>query len=77
MTNPDDYNKIVCVEIPDPIKYLPMHDLVKNDMIHDPFGSLQEKSPHMEGVPKKCRFRYPRKFNDKTSQGEYKHCKVG
>nr|KAJ0202268.1 hypothetical protein LSAT_V11C600309800 [Lactuca sativa] len=68
MTNPDDYYKIVCAEIPDPITYSEMHDLVKNHMIHGPRGSLQEKSPHMEGVPKKCRFRYPRKFNDKTSQ---------
>nr|KAJ0200924.1 hypothetical protein LSAT_V11C600309890 [Lactuca sativa] len=70
MTNPDNYNKIVYAEIPDPIKYLPMHDLVKNHMIHYPCGSLREKSPCMEGVPKKCRFRYARKFNDKTSQGE-------
>nr|KAJ0206579.1 hypothetical protein LSAT_V11C500239490 [Lactuca sativa] len=70
MTNPDDYDKIVCAEIPDPIKYPAMQDLVKNHMIHGPCGSLREKSPCMEGVPKKCRFRYPRQFKDKTSQRE-------
>ncbi|KAI3764815.1 hypothetical protein L2E82_14832 [Cichorium intybus] len=70
MTNPDQYDKMVCAKIPYSIKYPEMHDLVKNHMMHGPCGSLREKSPCIKGVPKKCRFRYPRQFNDKTSQGK-------
>nr|KAJ0223153.1 hypothetical protein LSAT_V11C200065140 [Lactuca sativa] len=70
MNNPDDYDKLVCAEIPDPIRFPKMHDLVKSHMMHGPCGSLREKSPCMQGVPKICRFRYPRQFNEKTSQGE-------
>ncbi|CAH1444786.1 unnamed protein product [Lactuca virosa] len=47
-----------------------MHDLVKSHMMHGPCGSLREKSPYMQGVPKICRFRYPRQINEKISQGE-------
>ncbi|KAL7585682.1 uncharacterized protein LOC111884514 [Lactuca sativa] len=70
MNNPDDYDKLVCAEIPDPIRFPEMHDLVKSHMMHGPCGSLREKSPCMQGVPKICRFRYPRQFNENTSQGE-------
>ncbi|CAH1432559.1 unnamed protein product [Lactuca virosa] len=70
MNNPDDYDKLVCAEIPNPIRFPEMHDLVKSHMMHGPCGSLREKSPCMQGVPKICRFRYPRQFNEKTSQGE-------
>ncbi|CAH1422521.1 unnamed protein product [Lactuca virosa] len=70
MNNPDDYDKLVCAEIPDPIRFPEMRDLVKSHMMHGPCGSLREKSPCMQGVPKICRFRYPRQFNEKTSQGE-------
>ncbi|CAH1430174.1 unnamed protein product [Lactuca virosa] len=70
MNNPDDYDKLVCVEIPDPMRFPEMHDLVKSHMMHGPCGGLREKSPCMQGVPKICRFRYPSQFNEKTSQGE-------
>ncbi|XP_023751067.1 uncharacterized protein LOC111899443 [Lactuca sativa] len=70
MNNPDDYDRLVCAEIPDPIRFPKMHDLIKSHMMHGPCGSLREKSPCMHGVPKKCCFRYPRQFNEKTSQGE-------
>ena len=70
MTNPDHYDKIVCAEIPDQTKYPKMHQLVVQHMMHDPCGHLRPSSPCMQGEPKKCRFRYPRQFNDKTSQAE-------
>nr|KAJ0205749.1 hypothetical protein LSAT_V11C500263750 [Lactuca sativa] len=57
MNNPNDYDKLVCAEIPDPIRFPEMHDLVKSHMMHGPCGSLREKSPCMQ-------------FNEKTSQGE-------
>ncbi|CAH1449314.1 unnamed protein product [Lactuca virosa] len=76
ITNPDDYDKIVCAEISDPIKYPAMHDLVKNHMIHGTCGSLREKSPCMEGVPKKCRFRWVAPYNPKLRMMFNYHIKV-
>nr|KAJ0216383.1 hypothetical protein LSAT_V11C300146780 [Lactuca sativa] len=70
MNNPEDYEKLVCTEIPYPIRFPEMHDLVKSHLMHCPYGSLREKSPCTQGVPKICRFRYPRQFNENTSQGE-------
>ncbi|KAJ9566736.1 hypothetical protein OSB04_002702 [Centaurea solstitialis] len=70
MTNPDHYDKVVCAEIPDPTKYPQMHQLVVQHMMHGPCGHLRPSSPCMQGEPKKCRWRYPRQFNDKTTQAE-------
>ncbi|XP_024977659.1 uncharacterized protein LOC112515220 [Cynara cardunculus var. scolymus] len=70
MTNPDHYDNIVCTEIPDPTKYPEMHQLVVQHMMHGPCGHLRPSSPCMQGEPKIYRFRYPREFNDKTSQAE-------
>ncbi|KAI3515541.1 hypothetical protein L1887_14440 [Cichorium endivia] len=70
LNSPADYDRLVCAEIPDPTKFPKLHELVKNTMMHGPCGSLRDKSPCMEGDPKKCRFRYPRQFNEETSQGE-------
>ncbi|XP_024965951.1 uncharacterized protein LOC112506160 [Cynara cardunculus var. scolymus] len=70
MTNPDHYDKIVCAEIPDPAKYPEMHQLVVQHMMHGPCGHLRPSSPCMQCESKISRFRYPRQFNDKTSQAE-------
>ncbi|XP_024965998.1 uncharacterized protein LOC112506212 [Cynara cardunculus var. scolymus] len=40
ITDPDHYDKIVCAEIPDPTKYLEMHELVIKHMMHGPCGHL-------------------------------------
>ena len=70
LTNVDHYDKIVCAEIPDPKKYPKMHELVVSHMIHGPCGSLKSDCPCMDNAQKKCRFRYPRQFNQTTLQGK-------
>ncbi|KAD4178348.1 hypothetical protein E3N88_26939 [Mikania micrantha] len=66
--NPDHYDKVVCAEIPD-IRTLPkLHELVVKHMIHGPCGHLRTNSHCMQGDPKLCRFRYPRQFNEQTTQ---------
>ncbi|CAH1421261.1 unnamed protein product [Lactuca virosa] len=70
LTNADHYDKIVCAEIPDPIRYPKMHELVVSHMIHGPCGSLNSDCPCMNNEQKKCRFRYPRQFNETTLQGK-------
>ncbi|KAI3709788.1 hypothetical protein L2E82_39554 [Cichorium intybus] len=70
MSNPDQYDKMVCAEIPDPKMYPKMHEIVVNHMMHGPCGHLRPKSPCMKGDPAECRWRYPRQFNQVTTQGK-------
>ena len=67
ITNPDQYDNIVYAEIPDPKKYPELHKLVLNHMIHGPCGHLRKTSPCMRDG--KCRFDYPKMFNETTVQG--------
>ncbi|XP_028053453.1 uncharacterized protein LOC114257844 [Camellia sinensis] len=68
ITNPDDYNKIVCAEIPDLDKFPDLYENVSKHMMHGPCGILNQKNPCMrEG---KCKNRYPCSFSPKTMQGK-------
>ncbi|GJT97111.1 ATP-dependent DNA helicase PIF1-like protein [Tanacetum coccineum] len=69
MSNLDDYEKMVCAEIPDP-KYQRMHEMVVKHMMHGPCGHLRTSSLCMEGEPKQSHWRYPRKFIEKTAHRE-------
>ncbi|KAL4580135.1 hypothetical protein LXL04_016316 [Taraxacum kok-saghyz] len=69
LKNPEQYDQKVCAEIPDPTKYPKMHEIVVKHMMHGPCGSLGPSSPCMQGEQKKCRWRYPRQFNEVTMQG--------
>jgi hypothetical protein len=68
INDPDQYDKFVCAEIPDEMKYPELHKLVVKHMMHGQCGSLRPSSPCMRDG--KCRFRYPRQFNETTIQGE-------
>ncbi|GJU48830.1 uncharacterized protein Tco_1218385 [Tanacetum coccineum] len=70
ITNPDHYDKIVCVKIPDPEKYPQTHELVLKHMMHGPCGRLRPSSPCMQGEPKQCLFSYPQHFNEETKQSK-------
>nr|XP_043639169.1 uncharacterized protein LOC122610240 [Erigeron canadensis] len=70
LTTPDQYDKLVCAEIPDPVKYPSLHEKVVRHMIHGPCGSLNPNNPCMQGEPKQCRWHYPRQFNEHTIQGD-------
>ncbi|GJY81684.1 helicase-like protein [Tanacetum coccineum] len=68
LANPDHYDKVVCVEILDPNKHPELHHLVLKHMIHGPCGHLNTQCPCMKGEPKKCRWNYPRQFQETTQQ---------
>nr|GEZ10845.1 hypothetical protein [Tanacetum cinerariifolium] len=70
LANPDHYNKVVCAEIPDPNKQPELHQLVLKHMIHGPCGHLNTQCPCMEGELKKCRWNYPRQFQETMQQGD-------
>ncbi|XP_076918648.1 uncharacterized protein LOC143579149 [Bidens hawaiensis] len=73
INNPNHYDKVVCAEIPDVRRHPKLHDLVFKNMMHGPCRNLRPDCPcmqEMQGNPNSCRFRYPRQFNDQTTQGE-------
>nr|GEV12946.1 ATP-dependent DNA helicase PIF1-like [Tanacetum cinerariifolium] len=70
LENPDHYDKVVCVEIPDQNKQPELHQLVLKHIIHGPCGHLNTQCPCMEGEPKKCRWNYHRQFQETTQQGD-------
>jgi len=68
LRSPDDYDKFISAELPDPVKYPVLHKLVCKHMMHGPCGTLNRNCPCM--VDGECRFRYPRQFCDTTQQGK-------
>ncbi|CAJ0911864.1 6477_t:CDS:2, partial [Entrophospora sp. SA101] len=70
---PDDYDSIVCAEIPDPVVNPNVHATVVTNMFHGPCGELNPNSPCMvdDGTGhKRCSKGYPKQFRDETLQGE-------
>uniref|UniRef100_K4AJJ9 Helitron helicase-like domain-containing protein n=1 Tax=Setaria italica TaxID=4555 RepID=K4AJJ9_SETIT len=47
LKSPDDYDKYISVEIPDPNKYPRLHELVVKHMMHGPCGTLNKSCPCM------------------------------
>ncbi|XP_078437639.1 uncharacterized protein LOC144708259 [Wolffia australiana] len=60
---PEDIDKIVCAEIPDPTDK-DLFDCVTTHMIHGPCGSANPKSPCMKAG--KCSKKFPKEFVDST-----------
>ena len=66
----DDYDNIVCAEIPDPIRQPRLCSIVTNCMIHGPCGDPVHKracEKATQSVDGKCRFKYPKKLQETTS----------
>lgn len=68
LKSPDDYDRYISAEIPDPEKYPELYRLVCKHMMHGPCGTLNKNCPCM--VDGQCRFRYPRQFCEATQQGK-------
>ncbi|XP_027151929.1 uncharacterized protein LOC113751983 [Coffea eugenioides] len=64
---PDEYDKIVSVEIPDKIKYPHLYRMVKKHMMHNPCGVLNPSNVCMtkHGC---CKNSYPKEFSEQTIQ---------
>jgi hypothetical protein len=68
LTTLDEYDKVICVEIPDKAKYPELHLPVIKHMLHEPCGTLNKNCACM--VDGECRFDFPRQFNQATQQGK-------
>lgn len=62
--NPTDIDKILSYEIPNPNLHLRLYNLVKQHMMHGPFGLSRLSSPCMKN--KKCSKLYLKRFNETT-----------
>jgi hypothetical protein len=62
---PDDIDKIISAEIPNPITQPELYHLVKNHMIHGPCGLTHTGSPCMNNT-KQCTKYFPKKIQEKT-----------
>lgn len=58
--HPEDINKYVCAEIPDPISSPQLYEVVQEFMLHGPCGAANPRSPCMiDGL---CSKFYPKEF---------------
>lgn len=61
---PEDIDKIISIEVPDSLKQKKLYNLVKNHMVHGPYGL---ENPKCSGIKDgKCSKYYPKKFQDVT-----------
>ena len=61
---PEDYDSIVCAEIPDQEQIPELYKTVTTQMMHGPCGLANPKSPCI--VDGKCSKHFPKEFVDKT-----------
>ncbi|OWZ02814.1 Helitron helicase [Phytophthora megakarya] len=61
---PEDYDKFVCAELPDPNLHTHLYEMISNNMMHGPCDVLNPKAPCMkDGV---CSKGYPGNFRSDT-----------
>ncbi len=66
---PEDIDRVVSAEIPDPATNPQLHALITKHMIHGPCGVVNPASPCMEqtSTGKVCSKEFPKEFNERTS----------
>ncbi|XP_048496252.1 uncharacterized protein LOC125495543 [Beta vulgaris subsp. vulgaris] len=67
LTTPDDYDKIVRVEIPEQQQEQELRKRILNHMIHNPCSVQNSRSPCMKQGS--CKKGFPKSFSDCTKQG--------
>ena len=67
LNSPDDYDQMVCAEIPNPNEEPELYGVVLRHMIHGPCGIHNSRSPCMKRGS--CKRNYPKPFAPTTVQG--------
>ena len=76
--NPEDIDKIVCAEIPDPETNPELYSIITQNNIHGPCGKLKPNSPCMEANDKGlvyCTKEFPKDLQKATTVTEYSYPK--
>ena len=61
---PEDYDSIVCAEIPGEQQFPELHQIITILMMHGPCGQSNPKSPCM--IDGKCTKQFPKQFVERT-----------
>lgn len=69
ITCPEQYDRIISAELPDPLKYKELHTMIVKHMMHGPCGNLNRNFPCTKNRPS-CKNGYPRPFNATTITGK-------
>ena len=71
---PEEYDEIVCAEIPHQRRFPELHKIVTTFMMHGPCGTSNPKSPCMDDG--KCTKNFPKEFMEKTFAADgYPNCR--
>lgn len=72
MRTPDDYNNVVCAEIPNKQLYPAAYETVRKCMIHGPCGADNPNAPCMTVVKgvRRCSKRFPKPFTEFTTSDD-------
>jgi hypothetical protein len=77
MNTATDVDKFICAQLPDPKKYPNLFNNVEKHMLHGPHKENKDGEvdcgcyrPDKKTGVKKCRFNYPKDFNDETNLDE-------
>ena len=68
--SPEDIDKFVCAEIPDPKVNPKLHELVTGKMVHGPCHGFNALSPCMMNPDKKCEKDFPKNYQQHTTTSE-------
>jgi hypothetical protein len=63
-TGPEDFDRMVCAELPDRATHPELYDIVTSCMVHGPCGAANPTCPCMRDG--KCSKGYPREFSEHT-----------
>ena len=69
--SPEDFDNLVCAEIPDQEQYPQLYETVSKSMIHGPCEHLNPNSSCM--IDGKCSKNYPRDFVEQTTTNKYRY----
>ena len=68
LLTPEDYDFVICVQIPDKDEDLELYEIIAKWYMHGPCGSLDPKGSCMKDG--RCKNRYWREFQDVTTNSE-------
>jgi hypothetical protein len=69
LTCPEQYDHLICAELPDKVKYLILYKMITKHMMDGPCDQFNPNLPCTKGR-NSCKNNYPRLFNKATVQGK-------